>query len=437
MSSSSERLFTQTAQEYAPTPGHAMRLPTDLSTSASFRFFDLPGELRNAVYELLVVEEDEIDICRKLPRIAQVSRQLRDESLAVYLGRNRFLATQVPDRCDFLIHWLATIGSQSLQYLKLLSIECVINYVFASEAGAHKFPSLRVWHELVVCLRAFDVRPSQLRFTWARMIDPQIVGQKHFVYAKDAHFFAKYALSPLLKDHGLLQNTPTMDVLADLAKEFNSTASDSNIRECAQDAITVILSIEETLELNPGWYTVLRQEYFNYLGEIFTQAEGMLGRFYDLKYLHERRGIVDHRHTSEFQDAFKAAIDLHRNRHWHKRDWSISGTRAIYRAFESQGHMLYGKASIKPSFSPTANPPQKEGSPPSTAIAMNKNGTAASTFGSVGSMSPRPNLGRTVVTDEKSPFDTTSTDGESPFATLPVLAKDGALFSALFSTKGN
>jgi len=59
-----------------------------------FRFLDLPGEIRNEVYSLLIVQEDPIRLCTNnvpiLPALTRVSRQVRDEARKVYYLQNTF-----------------------------------------------------------------------------------------------------------------------------------------------------------------------------------------------------------------------------------------------------------------------------------------------------------------------------------------------------------
>jgi len=59
-----------------------------------FRFLDLPGEIRNEVYSLLVVQDDPISLYTKnvpiLPALTRVNRQVRNEARKVYYLQNTF-----------------------------------------------------------------------------------------------------------------------------------------------------------------------------------------------------------------------------------------------------------------------------------------------------------------------------------------------------------
>jgi hypothetical protein len=83
---------------------------TDTSNRRFFRIFDLSGELRNGIYELLTAESNEIDVFQPLPFITEVSRQIPNESLVVYLDRNRLCVGRVPENIDYLIHRLGNRG---------------------------------------------------------------------------------------------------------------------------------------------------------------------------------------------------------------------------------------------------------------------------------------------------------------------------------------
>lgn len=57
------------------------------------RFLDLPGELRNAIYELAVVDHSggiEIEKTLKEPALLSVCTQIRYEATAVYYEQNKF-----------------------------------------------------------------------------------------------------------------------------------------------------------------------------------------------------------------------------------------------------------------------------------------------------------------------------------------------------------
>ena len=80
-----------------PTPAIASsRVPPSKSTS-SFRFFDLPAEIRLRIYEEVLVLPDTIDLDPKnvnriVPRLAifRVNRQAHEEAYRVFYGSNTF-----------------------------------------------------------------------------------------------------------------------------------------------------------------------------------------------------------------------------------------------------------------------------------------------------------------------------------------------------------
>lgn len=74
-----------------PPPAHEHSLPDQTATS----FLDLPAELRNVIYRMVLPEEAEIDVSAlsrpKEPGLLAACRQIRDEGLDVYYGENQFV----------------------------------------------------------------------------------------------------------------------------------------------------------------------------------------------------------------------------------------------------------------------------------------------------------------------------------------------------------
>jgi hypothetical protein len=352
----------------------------------------------------------------------------------------------VPDHIDYLVHWLATIGTESLQYLKLLSIEFVIHHTHITEEPLSYSGDFRTWHEFVACLSALDLRPSQLRWTWARRTKKAGRRGNWFSRAPNAYFFAEYTLQPLLKDHNLLDKSNfTINVLLDLEKAENMDESNFNGDFNARDAIDLIKRLEtKFVESSHS----PRIAYRNHVSEIINEGPGVLGRFYDLKYLVNEAGGRKYKHTDGFQDALQSAINLHRDRHRRKREWTresnVLGTRSLYdyTEFEMQprNFLHHQVSNARRSTSPVRQMLPKNNATGHTLFepdATKANDMAISKFGMTSSMAPvGPNRSTLGTADAKQPFRTVARDSKSPFANLPAsLATNGTRFTAGFSTK--
>ena len=92
------------------------------------RFFDLPAELRNAIYYLALTHDATIEIRHrhmielcpgKVRAMAQVSQQCRSECFPVYYSANIFLLSSMED----CLTWLKVVGPAcaDIQHLKLRS----------------------------------------------------------------------------------------------------------------------------------------------------------------------------------------------------------------------------------------------------------------------------------------------------------------------------
>ncbi|KAK5693321.1 hypothetical protein LTR17_025104 [Elasticomyces elasticus] len=86
--------------------------PAHQQTEQTCHFMRLPAELRNAIYELFLVERLPVDISHnvsfeepswfvrrtKLPAITRTNSQIREETLAIFLGANTFQVSHDEDR---------------------------------------------------------------------------------------------------------------------------------------------------------------------------------------------------------------------------------------------------------------------------------------------------------------------------------------------------
>lgn len=93
-------------------------------TSETTTILTLPPELRNAIYEFAIVETRPVSIISIKPGLTQTSRQLRIESLSIYLQRNTFKANARawPDM-DNLNQWLAPLEAEHARQITRLCID--------------------------------------------------------------------------------------------------------------------------------------------------------------------------------------------------------------------------------------------------------------------------------------------------------------------------
>ncbi|KAK5680346.1 hypothetical protein LTS10_007273 [Elasticomyces elasticus] len=91
------------------------------------RLLKLSAELRNSIYELVLLSDDFIDIRTELqPALAKTCRQIREECIQIYYGRSRFefvTANAQDDALDGITHWLERIGSNHCRTLRTIKIK--------------------------------------------------------------------------------------------------------------------------------------------------------------------------------------------------------------------------------------------------------------------------------------------------------------------------
>ncbi|KAK5127818.1 hypothetical protein LTR85_004934 [Meristemomyces frigidus] len=103
-----------------------------VSSNQPFRFLDLPPELRNRVYDDLVVTEAPLlpSACQHTsrpsaaqPDITRVCRQIRQEALPMFYGLNQFDVHI--HRCDFayFIDYMDTIGEHNRKHIKIVVLQ--------------------------------------------------------------------------------------------------------------------------------------------------------------------------------------------------------------------------------------------------------------------------------------------------------------------------
>lgn len=84
--------------------GESKQATTTTDTVQQSKQLSLPPELRTAIFEYALIEEDEIEITRQLrqPALLQTSRQMRGETLPMWYLRNSFYSKI--RNCDALLN---------------------------------------------------------------------------------------------------------------------------------------------------------------------------------------------------------------------------------------------------------------------------------------------------------------------------------------------
>jgi len=122
--------------EVADTVGSVDNMPvdsqpqTDVSTSSPKQaaekkhILNLPPELRNAIYEFTVIEPHQVPITSRQPGLTRTCRQVRSESLPMYLQRNAFKASARNwTGIDQLVKSFAAMRRTHAQQITRLTIE--------------------------------------------------------------------------------------------------------------------------------------------------------------------------------------------------------------------------------------------------------------------------------------------------------------------------
>jgi hypothetical protein len=88
--------------------------------SSSCGFFDLPPELRNWTYELVLIKEDVIEVSgsqpSRAPALVQVNRQIRTQGLQLYYSTNILKYENMS--IYYLVRWVRSIGAEARAALR-------------------------------------------------------------------------------------------------------------------------------------------------------------------------------------------------------------------------------------------------------------------------------------------------------------------------------
>lgn len=145
-------------------------LPDRRLPDTPFRLLDLPGEIRNQIYELVLIQHIPVAVyacCARLqdpPAITQTSRQLRSETLSLFYQRNRFqFEIFSPEEPNTFTPWVNSIGPHNARSLR--SVQIAFDNTCAIEVSIRcsgTFPKGRVQLKIRVHSSSVMGRPIEI-----------------------------------------------------------------------------------------------------------------------------------------------------------------------------------------------------------------------------------------------------------------------------------
>lgn len=190
---------------------------TDPQTSY---FQRLPPEVRNAIFGLALVNDEPLDVEQPFPGITGTCKQLRSESLPVYLGNNNFVVS-VPNRnFHSIMLWLRIIEGlppETKALIRSLTVNCegyILYGLDSIELSNAVKPEFDVWNNLIRLIAQSGLCATQL--SWPGL--PQAGTEDSILvsgvtYALGKNLYNNYVLHPLLKRHVLYGDArPPVDV---------------------------------------------------------------------------------------------------------------------------------------------------------------------------------------------------------------------------------
>ncbi|KAK3631765.1 hypothetical protein LTR56_016721 [Elasticomyces elasticus] len=166
--------------------GRFIKTPAAYRRFGSFRFFDLPPELRNRCYRYALSTADTIQLvgdARMEPALLRASRQLRGEAASIYYAENTFLfiirdmagAEMVPFRRLQLRFSKDARGVFGFTVAPGVNWANLLAWLKAHHAHRRRAPSWyhrsedERYHDLVIVAAAFDVVRMMRNEDWTRI----------------------------------------------------------------------------------------------------------------------------------------------------------------------------------------------------------------------------------------------------------------------------
>ncbi|KAK4902799.1 hypothetical protein LTR27_000738 [Elasticomyces elasticus] len=118
----------------------------------------LSAELRNGIYELVLLSEDSIDMrTESQPGLAKTCRQIRKECIQIYYGQSKFgfvTASTQDDALEGITQWLERIGSDHCRTLRTIKIKIgVPNGLMLNDSTNPETP----WKIMIERMKKLDV----------------------------------------------------------------------------------------------------------------------------------------------------------------------------------------------------------------------------------------------------------------------------------------
>ncbi|KAK4956837.1 hypothetical protein LTR10_006365 [Elasticomyces elasticus] len=185
----------------------------------------MSAELRNNIYELVLLSEDTIDIrTESQPALAKTCRQIREECIQIYYSRSKFefvTASARDDALDGIANWLGRIGSDHCRALRTIKVKTGVpnGLMLDNQDSSHqKTPwakMVRRMKELgVTAGLAIDVELQQEPFkpVWVEMMRRHITVKKavHDLDERRTNFMRGYVESLAIKVLGRKQTEPCL-----------------------------------------------------------------------------------------------------------------------------------------------------------------------------------------------------------------------------------
>lgn len=94
--------------------------------------FNLPGEIRNRIYRLVLVHQPDCNILplsgkRSSAPLLHTCQQIRSEARSIYYGENNFHVLTSPYAADRFLRWLHAIGREQAALISALHVRLILS----------------------------------------------------------------------------------------------------------------------------------------------------------------------------------------------------------------------------------------------------------------------------------------------------------------------
>lgn len=136
-----------------------LRLHDQPPPCAKKTLLDLPAELRNAIYELVVFQQEHRDITRPQPPLTRVCRQIRSECVPISMQRNNFQANFISvDAIEHFSKWIRQLGLEHGPHIGSL----LLMFPYAGIRLDKPCRIMQTWDDLLWSIKLVRIRPDAL-----------------------------------------------------------------------------------------------------------------------------------------------------------------------------------------------------------------------------------------------------------------------------------